>query len=203
MTESTGTCWEDAALPPEDSLRLVSSDGLARAIRAGDEEAFNCFYALYADRTYRYLFSILPRDEAVVRDAFQETMLRVVRYIKPMPDEQLWGWLTRVARTALYDQLRRNTRRTAREGAYRDEQQGVERPEGKEAEEHLLAALRAAMDDLDEDDRELVEAFYFRREPQARIAEQGGITRKAVESRLGRIRRSMRKRMKELLRREG
>ena len=61
-------------------------------------------------------FAILPGQEALVRDVFQETMLRVVRYIKPMPDDNaLWAWLTRVARTALYDQLRRNRRRTDRE----------------------------------------------------------------------------------------
>ena len=121
MTEPTASSWGAMTLPAQATSSPLAAEGLAEAIRAGDEEAFNLFYDRYADRTYRYLFSLLPTDEAVVRDAFQETMLRVVRYIKPMSDEALWGWLTRVARTALYDQLRRNKRRTKRERAYGEE----------------------------------------------------------------------------------
>lgn len=202
MTDSADTSWGATILPLTDNPRRPAARGIAEAIRAGDEHAFNLFYERYADRTYRYLFSVLPHDEATVRDAFQDTMLRVVRYIKPMEDDALWGWLTRVARTALYDQLRKNTRRTAREHAYRAEQTGATGPRDEVAEARLLSALRAAMDDLGDEERELVEAFYFRREPQDQIAGQRGVTRKAVESRLRRIRGGLRERMKERLRRE-
>jgi RNA polymerase sigma factor (sigma-70 family) len=189
-------------LPAQATTSRLATQGLAEAIRAGDEEAFNLFYDRFADRTYRYLFSILPNHEAVVRDAFQETMLRVVRYIKPMSDDVLWGWLTRVARTALYDQLRRNQRRAKRDEAYGKEHPPETWPDAKVADEHLLASLRKAIDSLDEQDRELVEAFYFRRESQSAIAKQNGMTPKAVASRMSRIRATLRGRTREILHRE-
>ena len=113
------------------------------------------------------------------------------------------GNALRVARTALYDQLRRNTRRTKREQAFsEDPGAGAAWPAAGVAEERLLTALREAVDELGEEERELVEAFYFRREAQAAMAEQRGSTRKAVESKLGRIRGRLRERMKELLQRD-
>jgi RNA polymerase sigma-70 factor (ECF subfamily) len=200
MTEPVETTWDGAGMPAENSLS--SAPGLAEAIRDGDETAFNTFYDTYADRTYSYLLSIVPRDEALARDAFQETMLRVVRYIKPMTEEALWGWLTRVARSALYDQLRRSRRRTARENAYGEGQLPQTLPDGDKDGERILAALRSAVDDLNEEDRDLIEAFYFQRQPQAAIAEARHATRPAVQSRLGRIRARLRERMKELLARD-
>jgi RNA polymerase sigma factor (sigma-70 family) len=202
VTESTDTCWGAMTVPAQATASRLATRGLAEAIRAGDEEAFNLFYDRYADRTYRYLFSLLPQDEAVVCDAFQETMLRVVRYIKPMSDEVLWGWLTRVARTALYDQLRRSKRRAKREEAYGKEHPPEAWPDAEAADEHLLASLREAIDALDGQDREWVEAFYFRRETQGDIAKRFGMTRKAVASRMGRIRAALRERAKEILGRE-
>ena len=77
---------------------------LTEGIRSGNEAAFNEFYDRYADRLYRYLRALEPADESLIREAMQDTMIRVLRYVKPIEEEEiLWGWLTRVARTARID----------------------------------------------------------------------------------------------------
>lgn len=164
-------------------------------IRAGDEGAFNAFYDCFSVRLYRYLFAILPGDEALVRDAFQECMLRVIRHAKPMPTEaDAWRWLTRVGRSALYDLLRKRSRRQAREL-----RAGPLRTDPDAAEARLDACLHRVLDELPDDDRALIEAFYFQRMDQQAMADRFQTTRKAVESRLARIRIRLRSRLTEVM----
>lgn len=164
-------------------------------IRDGDEEAFNRFYDLFATRLYRYLVAILPSDEALVRDAFQETMVRVVRYAKPVPTEaDAWRWLTRVGRNALYDLLRKRRRRRDREAAA-----PALRLEPEAAVARLEGALDSAVRDLPAEDRSLIHAVYYERIDQTSLAGRMGITRKAVESRLARLRIRLRARVAEAL----
>jgi RNA polymerase sigma-70 factor, ECF subfamily len=168
--------------------------GWLAGIRDGEEAAFNAFYACYAGRLYRYLFAILPADEALVRDAFQEAMLRVVRYAKPMASEaDAWRWLTRVGRSALYDLLRKRRRRRAREA------NAPAALEPDDAEARVDAALHRVLAELSAGDRDLLEAFYFQRVDQETLAGRGGTTRKAIESRLARLRARVRERVIEVL----
>ena len=147
-------------------------------IRDGDEDAFNRFYDLFAARLYRRLFAIAPDDEALVRDAFQETLLRVVRYAKPLPSEDdAWRWLCRVGRSALYDSLRKRRRRRDREQVAAR----LERFEPEAGEDRLDAALRLALAELPAEDRALIDAFYFERAGQETIARRGDTTRKSVD----------------------
>lgn len=170
--------------------------GWLAGIRDGEEAAFNAFYACFAGRLYRYLFAILPGDEALVRDAFQEAMLRVVRYAKPMASEaDAWRWLTRLGRSALYDLLRKRTRRRAREASA----PAPAALEPDEAEARLDAALHRVLAELSAGDRDLLEAFYFQRVDQETLAGRGGTTRKAIESRLARLRVRVRERVIEVL----
>ncbi len=173
---------------------------LTESIAKGDERAFEEFYDRYYDRLYRYLIVIAPRHENLVMDALQDSMLRVLRYIKPFEEEQaFWGWLRRLARTALFDQLRRRNRTD------RVERQLVLVPPADAApgetnpEQRLLQAMHAALAQLPAPDRELVEAYYFEGLAQKELAEARDTTRKAIESKLARLRRKMKITMLDLL----
>src|SRR5262245_59524295 len=81
---------------------------LAEAVRNGDAVAFNRLYDAYFPRLHAYLLVAARGRGDLVRDALQETFFRVVRHIRPLPDEAaLWRWLARVARTALIDVVRK------------------------------------------------------------------------------------------------
>jgi RNA polymerase sigma factor (sigma-70 family) len=81
---------------------------ITSGIRQNKEDAFNLFYQAYSGRLYRYLLTLAQGKEEVVRDVIQDVMIRVIRYIKPFQEEKIfWAWLTRLARTAFIDYLRR------------------------------------------------------------------------------------------------
>ncbi len=173
----------------------VDTARLVRRIRAGDVDAFNQFYARYAHRLVRYLFAIVQGDETVAADALQEAMLRIIRGLKPMEtEEQLWNWIAKVGRSALFDLLRSDQR-------YRELLAKLPEPDGPDrSERQLRAALQDVLAELASDDRALIEAYYFKKRNQTEIAEELGSTRKAVESRLARLRDRMRTALQEALR---
>ena len=173
---------------------------MAAAILEGDRTAFNRFYDLYVDRLYRYLLVIAPRDEPLIREALQETMLRVLRHMKPFEREAvLWGWLTRVAKSVLFDLLRRQKRRLARETFFSDEPAATQPFSEETAEDRLMDALRNVLTRLSESERAIVESHYFQGLPQAALADEMGLSRKAVEGRIARVRRKMKTMILEVL----
>lgn len=170
-------------------------------IRSGDESAFNLFYDAYVDRLYRHLLVLMPYDEETVREALQETMLRVLRYVKPVRDERiLWSWLRRVARSALVDVARRTARRRRREEPLPFEPEQPEDAAEPDADAVLIAALRRAVGRLSADEQELLDAYYTQGRSQDDIARTRSTTRKAVESRLARLRARLKPMIREELR---
>ncbi len=160
---------------------------------AGDEAAYRTFHDAYVDRLWRYLVVATAGDEEAAREALQSALVRVVRHIKVFPDEAVfWSWLTVLARSALADQNRRRWRYLAflaRFGQYRQIEYGS--PSQADDDERLLRLLAQCLAALDPDERDLVERKYFARESVRHIAEQLQTTEKAVESRLSRIRSSL------------
>ena len=165
---------------------------LTQRLARGDERAFDTFYARYADRLYRYMLVVARGDEGLVRDAMQECMVRVLRHVRPFEREEvLWGWLTVLARSALIDLLRRRQRIRRHESALRDVEQEALPPETG-TDEALLQALRTALERLPEADRHCLERHYLDGVPQGTLADERGMSRKAVESRMARLRKKLR-----------
>lgn len=176
---------------------------MAEGILKGDENAFNRFYDFYVDRLYRYLIVVAPREEPLVREALQETMLRVLRHIKPFEEEAvLWGWLTRVAKSVLFDLLRKKKRTVLRERPLSREGHAKDRDRADDGEESILSALRVVLKRLPDEERALVDAYYVQGVGQAELASELGRSRKAVEGRLARLRKKMKTMILEVLGRE-
>src|SRR5262245_25292756 len=95
-------------------------DAAARRLTAwiarGDQGALDEFYRSWFNWTYRQARALTGRDESFCLDVVQEAMIRVARSIKAMPSHRdLERWMTRVVHTTALDQLRRESRRLARE----------------------------------------------------------------------------------------
>ncbi len=182
-------------MPPASTTRDATPPGVAeitRRLAAGDEAAFREFHARYFDRLHHFLLAVTRGQEHAARDALQETLLRVARHARVFDDEEVfWGWLKAVARNAARDGGRRHRRYLALLEKFSLFRPGPA-PALRAAEDNRLPALLdetlAALDDAD---RRLITGKYLRGDTVAELAAQTGLTPKAVESRLLRLRRSL------------
>jgi RNA polymerase sigma-70 factor (ECF subfamily) len=95
----------------EDSTRTITT-----AIASGDTEAFSRLYLERFDDCLAEARRATGRDEAFCLDVVQETMMRVIRSMKPLETAaDLRRWLNRVVRNCAYDLLRRERRTLQRD----------------------------------------------------------------------------------------
>ncbi|HTI98815.1 MAG TPA: sigma-70 family RNA polymerase sigma factor [Dongiaceae bacterium] len=183
---------ETAQSAPESGADL-SVAVLTRALARGDEPAFRQFYAAYFDRLLRYLLVVCAGDETAAREALQQTLVRVVRHVKPMETEaQFWNWLTVLARSARADESRRQRRYLAFLARFtRQQETGKATPTPARAEDRLQTLLATQLAKLPPAEQQLLTEKYLDRRSVRDIATGEQITEKAVESRLTRIRRKL------------
>jgi RNA polymerase sigma factor (sigma-70 family) len=185
----------DVAAPPAEESPAAPLDiaALTRRMAKGDEWAYRTFYDAYFHRLSRYLLVVTAGDEDAAREALQAALVRVVRHIKPFPDEGVfWSWLTVLARSALSDQTRKRRRYLAFLDRFTQHAR-VERSvsDDHEADNQLLAFLERGLAVLPDEERDLVERKYFTRQSVREIAGELETSEKAIESRLVRIRRKL------------
>jgi RNA polymerase sigma-70 factor (ECF subfamily) len=160
---------------------------LTRAVRRGDEAAFDRFYETYCDRLYRLLLSLTRGDEQSSRDVLQSVMIKLARKLPVIETEsELWSWLACVARNALVDHIRRARRQDG--FAALDLASDCEIARDENPDDSGLKWLEAAVDALPGEDFWLVREYYFERRSHRELAVVTGKTPKAIESRLARIR---------------
>lgn len=166
---------------PELSARLV----------AGDEAAWREFHARTFDRLLRYLVAAAHGNEDAAREALQLTYVKCVRHVRRFPEEgAMWGWLKQIARGCLIDLARGRSR-------YRALLEHLAAalpvpPEDENARSDRAELLSSGLARLNPSERALLEARYTQNQRVAHIADASGTTRKAVESRLARIRARLR-----------
>lgn len=168
---------------------------LTRQMAAGDEEAFCQFHQLYFDRLYQFLLGVARGQEQEARDALQETLVRVARAVRPFSSEEVfWCWLKAVARNAARDAGRKQNRYFA------FLQRFAFHPPPLPAESDLGGVLQECLMELAPEDRRLIEGKYLEGETVRELSAGAGLTEKAVESRLLRLRRLLRERLLKKLR---
>ena len=172
---------------------------VTRGMSAGSEHCYREFYEAYFDRLYRHLLCATRGREQIAREVMQNALVRVVRYIEPFEEEgRFWAWLRQVARSCLIDYARREQCRPEGSAVPMLEEL-VARGEQREEEPELMEALDKSLGELEPEELQMLKRVYFDELSQEQIAVLGQTTRKAVESRLGRIRRKLRKMIVEKL----
>ena len=152
------------------------------------EEDIRQIYRATIDDLYRFVARRCDRDRDLAEDVTQETWLRAVRawHSGGVPDRPL-AWLTTVARNILSNHFRRRL-----PVPLDDTDTGslaIEEPVGADARLTLVARALAR---LPIPQLRLLEAFHFKRQRVAEIAEEQGISERAVEGRLRRARQQLR-----------
>lgn len=186
---------------------LTETQRLTADMVQGDESAYHEFFARYFDRLLRYLIVAAHGDEELAREALQASLIRVSRRIRIFPaDDDLWRWLTTIARHTLVDEQRKRGRR---QSLWTRIQQhfahspppppAVDEPDPENA---WLTMLQQGLEDLSLDDRLLLRRKYDDRQSVRTIANELGTTEKAIESRLSRLRLKLRQTVLSHLRHE-
>ena len=164
---------------------------LTRALRDGDEAAWRDFHTAYAPRLLRYLLVVCRGQEDIAREALQQTFLRAVRHMRTFAaEDELWSWLTVLARCSASD-LGRRDRRYLGFLARWFRQQPAPEPGPPDAERHLERLLAAELASLPVSERELLERKYLHGAAVRDLAGELGTSEKAVESRLTRARQHL------------
>lgn len=164
---------------------------LTAGIRAGNEEAFRAFHELYFDRLYQFLLIVARGNEEEARDALQETLLRVIRYARKFDNEDaFWSWLKVVARSAARDAGRKQHRyfNLLKKFARHSETQFP----SANSTPSLGELLDESLEELPASDRDLIRAKYLHGASVRELAAERGLTEKAVESLLLRLRQRIR-----------
>lgn len=168
---------------------------LTHAIATGDTEAFGRFYGRWFDFALAQARRCSGRDEHFCLDVVQETMMRVIRSIKPMETELDVGrWLRAIVQSCCYDLLRRERRRDRRERAARTDREGASI--GRETDDRLIW-LRSELANLDPELARLLSLRFRLGWTLQRIGAAVGLKPGAVDGRLTRALASLRARAPE------
>jgi RNA polymerase sigma-70 factor (ECF subfamily) len=173
---------------------------LTLAIRRGDAAAFDRFHDLYSFRLYRFLLVLARGDENAAREICQAAMIKLAKRFEAFDEERmLWAWLCTVAKNAFIDHYRAQRRRD-RFVSLEEMPASIAGEDNSDG--RLSEILREALGTLEPEERELMQAAYVDKRPLRELAGASGMSYKAVESRLARLRLKLKEKLLRDLRHE-
>lgn len=166
---------------------------LIRALQTRQDGAMEQFQTAYTP-LLRYIIAPILPDERDREECLSDVLLRVWDAIGSYDPERaaLTTWLTHLARNAALNRRRGNERR--REDGALDEAMPdiADGPEQSLLKAETAQALWAAVGRLGRRNRDLFLRKYYYYQPTAQIAAECGLTVRAVEGKLYRIRKQLR-----------
>lgn len=157
---------------------------LVRQVGQGDAKAFHELYARYADRVFRYAFTLL-RDRHLAEDVVQETMIALWNGARRFAGRsQVSTWIFGIARHQAY----RAHRNEAKGG--RSPEERAEEPDPSPAVERETRVQRAVAA-LPPEQREVVFLAFYEGLPYAEIARVQGVPEGTVKSRMFHAKRKL------------
>ena len=168
---------------------------LTAAIATGDTEAFGRFYGQWFDVALAQARRCSGRDEQFCLDVVQQTMMRVIRSIKPMDTEgDVSRWLRAVVQSCCLDHLRSERRRTRRERLHGSDQSDAALD--RDLDQRLLW-LRSELANLDPELARMLSLRFRLGWTLQRIGAAVGLKPGAVDGRITRALASLRARAPE------
>lgn len=162
-----------------------SDEALLARVASADREAFSRLFMKYAGRVKSYLIG-LGAPMAAAEDLAQEAMVSVWRRAASYDAGKAKAstWIFVIARNAWIDRLRRERV----EFAYRETADAPvdsdEAPDDAAARGQTETQIRAALELLSEEQRQVVQLAFFEDRPHAEIAKRLSLPLGTVKSRL-------------------
>ena len=168
---------------------------LLERLKRGDPDALAALWTRYAGMVSYIVRGILP-DPRETEECVAEIRVKLWEKLSGYQEEtaSLSTWITAVCRNAAYDRLRR-LRRRAEHSAPLTEQTPDPAPTPEEAllRRERTERLKKALNALRDSDRRLFYRKYYYLQSTAQIAAELGLSERAVEGRLYRIRARLQK----------
>ncbi len=162
---------------------------LMSRVSAGDQTAYRELSAKYLERVLNYSYRIVG-SRADAEEVTQEAFLRLWKDAeKWKPNAKVSTWLFRVAHNLCIDRMRRRKHTSDQEVELATDSV---RPSRVLSRRVVADAVREAVDDLPERQREALMLSHYEGMGNPEIGEVLGVSVEAVESLLGRARRSLR-----------
>jgi RNA polymerase sigma-70 factor (ECF subfamily) len=178
---------------------IEADTALALALRDGDEEAVRELVGRFGGLVFTVANRVLD-DPAAAEDVAQQTFVQAWRHADSFePGRDFAPWLATIARRTAIDALRREQRRptSSLEDADPSQASLVTLPPSAEQIERVWA-VRAAVESLDEPDREIMRLHYVEGHTHSEIAERLDIPIGTVKSRTHRAHRKLARRLNRL-----
>lgn len=188
-SREAGADPETPASEAAQDLVAQRSQALARAFRAGRNEAFAELVDLFKERFYRIAYRVLGNPEDAL-DVTQDAFVRIHKGIATWDERAaFFSWSYRIVTNLAIDSLRKKGRdRKAREGAALERPEAHDDPEPKEVTESEVASLvaraREAIEALPPGQRAIVALRHYENLSLKEIAEIRGCAVGTVKSTL-------------------
>lgn len=179
---------------------VIEADAeLARGLVDGDEGAIRELVGRYGGLVFTVAHRVLG-NRAQAEDVAQHTFVQAWRNAETFePGRDFAPWLATIARRAAIDEMRRGRRRPAEALEDADSRTpGLITLPPSEEQIETVWAVRAAIDSLDETDREVVRLRHLDGLSQADIADRLGLPLGTVKSRVHRAQRKLANRLAHL-----
>jgi len=166
---------------------LADDQGAVADVGRGDRRAFESLYHRYADRVYRFAFTLL-RNRHLAEEVVQETFIAVWKGAKGFEGRsQVSSWLFGIARNQAHALLRRE----ARGERARELPAPLPDPEEAFARDQLASRVWEALGRLSEAHREVVFLAYYEGMSYQDIAQMLSLPEGTVKSRMHHARRAL------------
>ncbi|MCG8525182.1 MAG: sigma-70 family RNA polymerase sigma factor [Opitutales bacterium] len=165
---------------------LKNPQFLARGIRMGSSKVFSIFYEQYKGYLFASILKFVNGNEADARDVLQQVLIKLTKAkVKWKTEEQLRSWCFITCKNSSIDFLRKHGKTPDFSGL--DEDETLADPN------EVFAKLEQAIDSLDSEEAKLLREVYWEKIRRVEIADREQTTVKALESKLARIRKKMKK----------
>ncbi len=188
-----------APAPP----RLVTESDLLARLRQGDHAAFDAIFRQWYEPVVRSANRIL-HDPGVAEELAQDVMLELWRRREQLPDgSSIPGYLMQAARNRALNHLRHLQVQKRSQVYVEALSEPAEQADADAQTNELDRAIRDAIAELPPRTREVFLLSRERNLKYSEIAEQLGVSVKAVEANMSRALRQLREKLSPFLRRSG
>lgn len=139
----------------------ITLENIIKGCKKGDNESFSLLVDRYSKRFYGFFYS-QTLDRQVSDELLSEFYLKLVKNIKSYSGGSFEAWMYKVASNVRYDYLRKHIRERENSSKYFEQKVYLDEPIiDEEQDEYEDYDLPAAMQQLDEDSRELLAMRFY------------------------------------------
>ncbi|CAN1561335.1 RpoE DNA-directed RNA polymerase specialized sigma subunit, sigma24 homolog [Rhabdaerophilaceae bacterium] len=177
-------------------MHTPSDDDLVRRIAKGDSLAMRTLYARHHVRVFRFVLR-LTRNEALAEDMVSEVFLDVWRQAERFEfGSAVTTWLLAMARNKAWSALRKRREGELEEGAAESMEDEGDNPEMQMQKLDKGLAIRACLDQLSPEHREVIDLVYYHERSMEEVATIISIPENTVKTRLFYARKKLSELMK-------